>query len=343
MMQPGLTDEQLLLRTGGLSGTDFNALAMPFVPETKRRKWGPLGVFRSKTEPPRLRRDSGPGDDEEEADDPDRERGLYLEAALRDWYRDRNCALVEETGTLVHPDHPGGDGVPKIMATPDGLAHIKDKPSRALELKAPRFVMSHDWSDDFPHDIHVPPYYLPQVTIEAFVTGTAGTDVVVLLGDEFRLLHVPLDPDYCDDLIYIGQKFWRDHVVTGKPPPIDGTNQYHEYLLDRHPRHLDKPLKAATPDIIPHAVEYARQSEVIKKAEAARKLHRQHLEQFCGDAPGVDFGDNGKITWKNTRDKLWVDYEQLLEYVHVSEHIVKQFQKSKPGPRKFVAALKGII
>lgn len=190
-----LTPEQLAVRRGGVSATDVSAILglSPFR--------SPLDVWMEK------RGLAAPVEMTE-----DMERGNFLEDGARRWYAHRTGAKVAQPGTVAHPR----DSL--IIATPDGVALHKGGEVKGLEIKMPS--SARDWGE--PGTDAVPSYYVPQCVwqLAAMSEWTDTVDVFAVLEGKPRLYHVRRDEELEGLLVEDMRRWWRDHVVAGKPPEV---------------------------------------------------------------------------------------------------------------------------
>jgi putative phage-type endonuclease len=287
-----LTAEQSRIRRSGVTGTDLPALLglSPFAT--------PFDVWLEKM---------GRAEPKEQTED--MERGVFLEAGARDWYRHRTGALrVDEPGTVVSRRNP------LIIATPDGLALQRDG-WRVLEIKMPGNDVG--WGE--PGTDAVPDYYVPQALWQLAATEHGTCDVFAVLKGKPRLYHVTRDLEIEGLLIETAERFWRDHVVTGKPPEVTAADLPSvSRWLKRHEtsEHLD--FNALPPEAQVTLEEYARAYHQYAEAKEAKALWEVRTKLLVAGAPGVrglpeatgfsridwEAHDEGKASWKKVAQEL---------------------------------------
>lgn len=321
------TPEQLARRQKKVCASELAAIA-GFSPYQK-----PIDVWQSKVDPtvPHAK---------PEDDTPDQKRGRFLEHGCIEWYAGEvGASDVFFPGSLEHPEQP------LLLATPDAIATFEDRPNRLVEVKCPRFHRVADWCEgDFPRDVAIPLYYLPQMTAQMAVTGLACNDMAVLLGDELRILPLQFDPSFWEDLRTMAERWWRDHVVAQRPPRPDHTEAYARFLADRHPRVRDRELIVAPPqDIVALAKRLDDANQRLKQAEKEKEQCKNEMKEYIGDYQGIDFGGGGKVTWKVDPDRISVDYQAMLaDYgIEPNPGDLARHTRTKPGPRTFRINLKG--
>lgn len=325
-----LSREQRIKRAQGITATDMRALSG--LCHYKR----PIDVYEEKVNPVIDPPNDDPGEDAK--------RGIFIEDGMRRWYAHDTQSVVEDVGTTPLE----GDSL--IMASPDGRATWpsgKRKP-RALEIKCPRYHW--DWElggidEDDGVDADgkwvVPVYHRPQMLTEAAVLGVDSTDAAALLSGGLRILNVPFDQEYFDDLRYLAHKFWRDFVIKRVPPPVDESRNYAQYLAKRHPKHLGEELVEATEDDILWAQRYVNAREREKKAKADKMLARNHIAARLGDAPGFTTEDKKvKVYFKSCVDSLMIDFKGIVESIDVDASIIGAHTTIKPGNRSIKVYVK---
>ncbi|RZL29626.1 MAG: hypothetical protein EOP64_00040 [Sphingomonas sp.] len=312
-----LSPEQKLVRRRGVGGSDMTALC------GLSKRWRPIDVYLSKV-------DVLPPLDEDEAN-VDCNRGRFLEPSVRAWYAHDNSCLVEEVGTLIHPEHR------LVLATPDGIAKFADgRADRPIEVKCPRFNKMRDWSSgQFPHDLKVPDYYLCQTQWEMAVTGAKHCDVTVLLGDQIYTLTVDFDPELYASLRSLAEAFWDNCVVPQKAPDPDESESYLTYLGRMHPQATRRELLPASQDMMHWAKRFKDASDAISDLDKDRRLARSHLEQYIADAAGIDFGSGAKVTWTNNSERRSIDLDALKARCGISPADLEACTITKPGSRVF--------
>lgn len=314
-----LAAAQLALRRTGVTGTDLPAILGLSPWRT------PLDVWLDKA--------GKAGKAPPVAQNEDMERGTFLEDGARRWYAHRTGALrVEQPGTVVSRRNP------LVIATPDGVAHFTGD-VRALEIKMPS--SAHGWGE--PGTDAIPPYYLPQVLWELAALDLPKADVFAVLDGKPRLYHVARDVELEGLLAEHAERFWRDHVVAGKPPEV--THRDAETVKRWLPRsetaeHLDFAALPATGQAT--LEEYLR--AYSEESAAAERLAEweTRAKMLVGAAPGVrnlpEALGMARIDWKSNRDGTETDWRKVAESVRDGtpfDVAVRQHTKQVPGKRPF--------
>lgn len=274
-----LTSEQKKLRLGRIGSSQIAAL----VGLSKFSR--PIGVFREATEP-----------DYEREPNELLEIGTLLEPVVLELYRRRTGRFADGGWTLT------SDRWPFAAATPDAFSSQPDAEQfdRVIEAKTCLGFSASEWGE---RTDDVPPAYLIQTQWQMGLSREAGfpiesADVPVLIGGfDFRIYSVPFDAALFESLLTVAEKFWREHILTKTPPPIDGSQAYADFLKDRFPTHTREELLSAS-ERHEALMLKLREAEVQAKAAKDRmECLKNELRAEIGDAPGIK-GSLGHITYK---------------------------------------------
>jgi putative phage-type endonuclease len=295
------------LRRQGITGSEIAEICglSPFAGAGPHRVWGrKTGVSAEVEETPAMR------------------RGKHMGPALCAWYAEETGMVVTHSGrheaTLRSEKHP------LVIATPDGLIRkTRDaRPIKVLEVKSPgRFAMD-DWGEAGTDQI--PEHYIPQVIWEMEAAGVRSADVVAqILQDDgsFPIYQVDWNEELFEALHEKAAKFWRDHVVTKVPPPVDGTPGARELLLRMYP-HTNGELAEASDIQTERLLRYAEVRTELKRLEAEKEIIEQQMIAEIGGGKGVVSGA-GKFTmieragspaWKRIAEELGATEELISQH-----------------------------
>jgi len=275
----GLTPEELELRKQGLGASDSGAVAgvNPF--------WGPIDVWLEKT-----------GKSEPRPMTKRMLLGHLAEPAIARSYVERVGAThAEKPRTMVHPTESW------MLATPDLIAQIPDRPIRRAECKLVGFRVRHHWFDG--EEPIVPDYVQCQAQWQGLVTGIPDCDVLAWIGEddaqEDPIISCPFDPDLAQALMEIGREFWFEHVLKDIPPPPDASKSWTEYALSKWPK-VRRPLTEAPEEAEAWAHQYIDAKAAEDEAQARKDEAKNHLIDLIGDHEGIR-GLNFVAKWTNRR------------------------------------------
>jgi predicted phage-related endonuclease len=253
--------------------------------------------------------------------------------------------LIEDDLMQIYPELTGREGVrrhgiclssewPVASCSPDGEAR-KCKERRGIQMKgsrSPKWAKAMALGDLVPGDVYA------QVQHEMYVMEWDVEDVLVLLYGEPKVIEVPRNDSYIDNLLYFEREAWA-HVEAGTLPEPDGSEDTRRAISQLHPRDDGT--------MLPRSAEFeqlARQLQAvkaeIKAAEGVEGSISNAVRLMLGDASGVE----GCFTYRANKDSVRTDYKaaletalaaglDLAEYVAAATSVV-------PGPRVLRVALK---
>lgn len=262
-----LTAEQQKIRHGRIGGSEIGAL-LGIDPHKSA-----LDVFTRKTLPV------------EQVPAAHQEWGSAVEWAIVEFHAKAEGLVVERPGTLVHPDFA------HVCATPDaiGLKPNAEAPApRVIEVKNVGRWMAGEWGDE---GDDCPFHYLAQVHWEMGVAirlGLAGDKanlVAAIAGEAPRKFEVSFDAELYAGLVEVAERFARDHLETGKPPP--GTPmQEAEYIRRRWAKPTDTLLEP-TPELAALVQRVIECKAAAKGASAELLVAENALKAAIGEAQGI--------------------------------------------------------
>jgi predicted phage-related endonuclease len=171
------------------------------------------------------------------------------------------------------------------------------------------------------------------------VTGIGEGSVCVLLGgNDLRVFDLRHDEEMWLGLEEIGARFLRDHYDTGRPPPMDASDDAAEYLRARFPFH-SAPLLQADDATTNLALELRSVRAERERLEAREGELTNVLKSIIGDAEGVA-GPGFKLTWKATKGTKRTDWEAVAHELGASTPVIDRYTTTSPGSRRFVPTWK---
>ena len=267
----GLTKEQLAMRLQGIGASEIAAVAG-------------LNPWMSAHDVWLLKRGLA-----EPAENVKSRMGNRVEAAVRAEYCEDQGVEVEDVGTLVHPTKPW------MMATPDG--RVKGM-RRLLEIKCVGWRMAFHWGTEVDA---IPDYYRPQVEQQLEVADADECHVAAWIGgSDFRIYTIQRDRELGVILGEIGRKFWHDHVLTGIPPKVDGSEGARRMLEKLFPRNA-KPLLKASPPVAELGQSLRGARAELERIEARKLELENKIIEAIGDAEGVD-ADDWRVTYRANKN-----------------------------------------
>lgn len=251
------------------------------------------------------------------------ERGTFLEPGLRAWASKRLGLPFVEASSLVHPEFP------HVMATPDGVARDGSRVVSVLELKSPGPRTWHEWGDG---DDEVPDRYVVQCAQQMAVTGAEVAHLVALVDGDIRCYRIGRDRDLECYLLAKVESFWRDHVATQTPPPVDGSGAADAWLSQRFPRDTT-PVRIASDAEAELLSRFAELRQASKEIQAELDLIGQRVKAAIGDAGGVEAAHVGKATWKSVKGRTAVNWQAVARHLGATRQHEAKFTETGPGHR----------
>jgi predicted phage-related endonuclease len=217
-----------------------------------------------------------------------------LEDDVLELYRLETQSLIARVGTLQHPT------LEYVCASPDALALPMGGDPRPLEVKTCAFRRD-EWGE--PGTDQVPSMYLIQGIWQARLLRDVGMDVddyidipVLFWGSEFQIYRVKYDAELADHLLEVAKEFHVDYVKPRRPPPVDDSPAYEQYVRHVYPRNV-APMRKASPREIELVRQYAEAQQREKLVEKEAQRHKSELMAAIGEAGGLDAGDF-RVTWQ---------------------------------------------
>lgn len=222
------------------------------------------------------------------------EFGKRAEAMLAQWFHDKTGLWVHgEQAWCVHPDKPW------MRCTIDGMVcepgtDDTDLALGVLEIKT-TIDSQKDWADE------VPVYYACQATWNMLVTGTTRCWFAVLhmaFGrPRFEVYEFTLDPSDAAFVEQACETFWLQHVVTGLPPEVDGSDATTDTLAAMWPDAAGG--VEATDEVLRAIIEREQWAQTKEMAEAEVERLSNVVRIHIGDAEQlVDATGKKLASWK---------------------------------------------
>lgn len=227
------------------------------------------------------------------------DEGTAIQPYLIDFYRRRTGARVRNVNTVrVSRDWP------VAMCSPDGERVGEPIGIEAKMTTAARWPAAYRAGEPVPGDVFA------QVQWQAFVAGWERVDVVVLLFGRPKIIEIPRDPAYLEDLLAMARQF-HGWVLSGERPPLDGSENARRVLSALHP-HNDGTLLEAPPEVEQLVRDIAAAKAEIKGSEGAVGSMENALRALIADADGFA-GPWGRVTWKRNADSTRTNWPAVAK------------------------------
>jgi predicted phage-related endonuclease len=250
------------------------------------------------------------------------------------YHRDRPWQRGSADGLACDPDvlrasYPTLSMVGGLQGGQLALAFVRLKPAALVEAKTHGWFGSrgYDLNDDGNAVISVPPAKRIQCAWYMALYDVDLCYLAALVDTHHRKTFVlPRDRELESMMLEEVERFWTRHVLTGDPPPVDGTSRYTAYLRERYRKHGAEMV--GTTEQVDLATETLQAIKGdMKRLKADAELAQQVIKNHIGEHAGA-VTSHGAVTWKSqasgklrdkdARDALylalgWTDAE-ILEF-----------------------------
>jgi putative phage-type endonuclease len=239
------------------------------------------------------------------------EFGKWAELAIGPWFTERTGLYVAaQQGWREHPEHRYHratiDGEVHDAYTTDALDNIgatdlHRPPLGGLEIKTTG--PGRKWDE-------IPAHYQSQAQWQMHVCTWERVWFAVLMGRRLDTDHI-LERDQADIDFMVERvdAFWHDHVLTGIPPEVDGSDATAAAMAQVWPQH--DPGRKVSLDEIEHVIGIWVDAKAAKKiAEEDEKAAAAVLKEALEDAEVGTVGGAKAVSWK-TQTRRAVDVAAL--------------------------------
>ncbi len=229
--------------------------------------------------------------------------GNLVEACIAQVYAEDNPTVslfVPQPATFSHPERSWQ------AASPDRLCLVDGAPGRVLEIKLVGRRVAHHWDDG------TPVYVTTQALWQCDVSDLPEAHIAAAIcGTEWHLDVVEWDEDTVGALRDVGERFYRDHMLTKRPPAIDASETWRDYFKDLHPR-VTKPMAEASERESELARRWLQARRRKADADQAESLLQNQLIELVGDREGVR-GEGWRLMLKQRKgtDKRVFDLREV--------------------------------
>lgn len=260
--------------------------------------------------------------------------GKKFESAILQMYAEEmNCKLEHVDGYQLITC----DKYPRLGASLDGWNHDLQIPVDAKNIKWKNEKWGDAWTDQFPE------YYKAQLQVQMMVTGATFAHLAVMFsGQDFFIYSMEYDEDMAQKILDASDEFWP-FVERDKMPEADGSDEATEYIKSEFARGDAAAVKEPTEEIL-EALKGLQKAKLDEKDAQNRKTEFENrIKLFMGDATAI----KGVCTWKNNKDSVKTDWEQVASVALASmsaedqKKLVASYTTTKPGARVLRITAKG--
>lgn len=254
--------------------------------------------------------------------------GIANEPAIRQKYIEVTGHRVEHNlPQAIHPDFPF------LTGHYDAKDHDAND-SRGAVVECKQAWSDRGWGPE--GSDQVPPYYLTQGVHYMGLEDVESTEFAILFtGNTFRRYRVERDKELEGDVREECIRFWKNHVLPKKPPPQGNSKLRADWIKKRWPTDTD-PVREATPYEVKllSALQYFR--TVGNVSELIIEQITQEIKTRIGNAAGLMWGKDGRVTWKQSRGRAVTSWKDLALAQSPSADLIQKHTVGKPGARPFL-------
>lgn len=257
----------------------------------------------------------------------------FESAILQTYAEEMNCKLEHVDGyNLITCDK-----YPRLGASLDGWNHDLKIPVDAKNIKWKNEKWGDAWTDQFPE------YYKAQLQVQMMVTGATFAHLAVMFsGQDFFIYSMEYDEEMAQKIIDATEEFWP-YVENDQMPEADGSDEATEYIKSEFAMGDAAAVKDPTEEIL-EALKGLQKAKLDEKDALDRKTEFENrIKLYMGDATAI----KGVCTWKNNKDSVKTDWEQVASVALASmsaedqKKLVASYTTTKPGARVLRITAKG--
>ena len=257
----------------------------------------------------------------------------FESAILQTYAEEMNCKLEHVDGYQLITC----DKYPRLGASLDGWNHDLQIPVDAKNIKWKNEKWGDAWTDQFPE------YYKAQLQVQMMVTGATFAHLAVMFsGQDFFIYSMEYDEDMAQKILDATDEFWP-YVENDQMPEADGSDEATEYIKSEFARGDAAAVKDPTEEIL-EALKGLQKAKLDEKDAQDRKTEFENrIKLYMGDATAI----KGVCTWKNNKDSVKTDWEQVASVALASmsaedqKKLVAAYTTTKPGARVLRITAKG--
>lgn len=260
------------------------------------------------------------------AETPAMKAGKKFESAILQMYAEEmNCKLEHVDGYQLITC----DKFPRLGASLDGWNHDLQIPVDAKNIKWKNEKWGEAWTDEFPE------YYKAQLQVQMMVTGASFAHLAVMFsGQDFYIYSMEYDEEMAQKILDATDEFWH-YVENDQMPEADGSDDTTDYIKTEYAVGRADEEKDPTEEIL-EALKDLQKAKLDEKDAQTRKAEAENkIKVYMGDATII----KGVCTWKNNKDSVKTDWEQVAGVALASmsaedqKKLIASYTTKKAGAR----------
>lgn len=289
-------DAWLLARTAGMGGSDIAAIITGYMAPKDRTgcvRHSLPAIWAQKAEPPAV----PPVDPRTfQRSKQEMDRGNILEGYVAKLFEAETGFVTADAGLEWHAKHKHvfGSIDRLVIGTPYGCEIKTRRSTRGWGKSGTSRV---------PVDVDV------QCRVYMEVYNLDKMFIVVAFGlDDIRIYELERDSDVGDRIMRVAEAWWNEHVIGGRMPEVDGSDETRA-VLDMLGRHADDHLaKDAEDEDRELLVEYHAAAKEMKAVKSRVETLKNRIRSKMLDADEL----RGVATWQRVERKGGLDMESML-------------------------------
>ena len=252
------------------------------------------------------------------------EWGRIMEPVLLDYYQKQYDCKVQTVPYILQSTQYNF-----ICGNIDGVAIFPDGSKKIIEVKTTSSINESEWKDG-----GCPIYFYTQLMLYEWLTGVHSGQLIVLIGgNDFRVVDIPYNQDVVDAILAQCVDFWN-HVATRQPlQPVAKDSSFLGKLFPQSNGNVIQLEDSFT--------EKLAQLEALKQKESEIKAAKDTIEAEIKQAMGENelaIVSNWKVSWKSSSRntfsaelaKQYLTDEQVKACMQTSSTRTMRVTKAKP-------------
>jgi predicted phage-related endonuclease len=265
--------------------------------------------------------------------------GRAVERAIAQEYSDLTSRPIIWQGDVQHVDrdedwrrcHPDA-----LLTYEDGGLETKHVGARQASRYGP------SGTDMLPEE------HVLQCVWAMSITRRQFWDLAAWLGPkDLRIYTIMRDPALEETLIESCRRFWTENVLAGVPPEVTADQADADFFKKRFPQAMGG-VRPATEEEVLLASGLRLARRAFKEAQGEKTLTENELKLLIGEGEGIEARGLFRITWKNDKPKVKVDWQAVARELASSHpestalsQAVALFTTTAPGSRRFLPKFEG--
>jgi len=238
----------------------------------------------------------------------------------------------------------------------DGVRIAKDGRQRVVDAKTAGRTEVRFWGE--PGTDEVPQYIIFQQTVyvgEALkrdIVDEPCADIAALVAGDLAIYTLPFDVELFEVLVSARERFWVDHVLPRKSPPLSEPHADLAAISALYPKHEGEARHwdSLQTEEQRAVAEWLRARKKRQEAEALEKAREAEVRMLLATTPELsgipgELG-GGRVTWRQNKPSKVTEWHGVAESLRASvgegayKYALERFTTTKEGARPLVVRQK---